>query len=334
MAWWRGGILLVLVQSAWPQTGVDAASLVRSASAAALAAKSWEAEGKLVRSENGKDQAALAFHMWFQPPRYARLEIRSGDIPLTRVCEGTAQWTYFPDLKGFIRVLLPQIGPCAFPLNAWAPLSITLPNPAAGTTDTISIDGHPQTCRTVRSPFTWQGRDPAVKETVTLCIAAEQSRILRYRIEHTNPAPAWAETYTFSSLKMDQQLPANLFDFQAPEGSHAFATIDWLSPIPPTPGVNQVSDAVSAPILLEMTPAIAPAEAALVEEGNTVALHVQIGRDGLVHSVEVSRSLGTGMDEAAQKAVKQWRFKPGESASGPVAVAGTILVHFMGPMTK
>lgn len=328
------GAWLVLAHLAYSQTGVDAASLVRNAAAAASATRTWQAEGQLVRVQNGKEQPAVTFHMWFQPPRYARLEIKSGDIPLTRVCEGTAQWTYYPDLKGFVRVLLPQIGPCAFPLNALAPLAITLANPSAGAGSTVSIDGHPRPCRTVHSPFTWQGRDPAVKETVAVCIDEEHARVLRYQIEHTNPAPAWSENYTFSSLKIDEDLPASLFDFRAPDGSHAFATIDWLSPIPPTPGVNPVSDAVSAPILLEMTPAIAPPEATLVEEGNTVAVHVQIGRDGLVHSVEVSRSLGTGMDEAAVKAVKQWRFKPGETSSGPAAVAGTILVHFMDPMTK
>jgi TonB family protein len=340
----RSAILLALAQSAFAQAADDPALLVREAAATAQVARSWKAEGKLARSENGRDQPAVTFRIAFQlppggikspGPRSARLEIEGGDLPLTRICDGSAQRTYYPDLKGFIRVVLPQFAPCAYPLIAWPALDVSLSPPAAVGTDTITVDHHARPCEIVRAAFAASGRDAGVRESVTLCIDRESKKVLRYQLQHSSPAPAWSETYTFSSLEIDPQLPPALFDFQAPEGSHAFATIDWLTPISNlAAGVVQVSNAVNAPVLVELTPPIAPAEAALVEGGNTVALRIQIGRDGTVHAVEVSRSLGTGMDEAAVKCVKQWRFKPGESASGPVAVAGTIFVHFMDPMTK
>ena len=329
-------ILLAAAQFVRAQAGGDAGSLVRDVSAVALAAKTWRAEGTLVRrGADGKDDPPLKFRMAFQLPRYARYEVSGGDLPFLRICDGQAQRTYYPDLKGFVRVILPQIGPCAYPLNAWPPLAQTLAFPALSGTDTITVDGHPQPCQIVRAALTWSSRDPAVKETVTLCIDREHKRILRYQLQHSNPAPAWAETYTFSLLEIDPTLEQKLFDFQAPEGSRPFATIDWLTPIAGIPaGVFQVSNAVSAPILTDLVPPLTPSDAALVEGGNTVLLHVQIGRDGVPRGIEVIRSLGQGMDEAAVNSVKQWRFKPGENAAGPAPVAATIYVHFMQTMAK
>jgi len=332
----RWAVFIALTRLAVAQAGGDAASLVRDVSTAAMSATSWRAEGSVVRrGADGRVQAPVRFRIAFQPPRYARLEISGADATLLRICDGGAQRTYYPDLKGFVRVALPQIGPCAFPINAWPPLAATLARPTLAGTDTLRVEGRPTACQIVRSPFTWAGRDPAVKETVTLWIDRTQHRILRYQMEHSAPGPATSETYTFSSLEMNAELKASAFDFEAPAGSHAFATIDWLSPISGlAEGVAQVSDAVSAPVLTKVMPPVAPPEAAMVEGGNTVALHVQIGIDGVVEAVEVSRSLGPGMDEAAVAAVKHWRFTPGMSVSGPVTVAGTVLVHFMDPVRK
>ena len=319
---------LALAPAMLAQPGTVGARLVRDISATALAARSWQAEGTLVRGENGVDQPPVRFRLAFQPPRYARLEILDGGNPVLRVCNGAGQWMYYPRLKGFVKVLLPQIGPCAFPLNAWAALDKTLANPTVSSRDRITVNGHPQPCQIVRGALTWQGRDSAVNETVTLCIDGETHRILRYQLAHANPAPAWSETYTFSSLQADSVLAPALFDFRAPEGSQAFATIDWLTPTPIVPGVYQVSDAVSAPILLAMKAPAAPAPADRSETSGMVTLRVQIGRDGLVQAIDVVGSAGAAMDEAAVKCVNDWQFQPGVSADGPEVVAGTIQVHF------
>ena len=324
----RLAALLALAAAVAAQPARDAAALVREVAAAAFAAKSWQAEGTLVRSENGADQPPVKFRLAFQPPRYARLEILDGENPVLRVCNGAGQWMFYPRLKGFVKVMLPQIGPCAFPLNAWAAMDKTLANPKAGARDRVAVNGHPQPCQIVRGSFTWLGRDPVVNETVTMCIDAEKHRILRYQLAHASPAPAWSETYTFSSMQADTVLSTALFDFQAPEGSHDFATIDWLTPIPIIPGVYQVSDAVSAPVLLAMKAPAAPAAAWPSADGHAVTIRVQIGRDGLVQAIDVVGPAGAALDEAAVKCVNDWRFQPGVSADGPEVVAGTIQVHF------
>lgn len=326
-------LVLAMTGLASAQSGGDAASLVAEVASLAREAKSWHVEGNLVaRGSDGKDQPAARVRISFQPPRYARLETSGGDTPLLRVCEGYSQWTEYTEFKGFVRVLLPQIGPCAFPLNAWPALSSTLQSPVLGAVDSITVDGHPRACQTVRGDFTWPGRSAAIQETVNLCIDRQRKLILRYQLQHRAPGPPSSWTYTFSSLERDPELTASLFEFHAPEGSRAMATIDWLTPFPGvSPGVHRVSDEVSAPILTRLSPPVYPAEAALLSGGNTVALHVEIGPDGIAHNVQVSRSLGAGLDEEAVKCVKRWRFQPAMSASGQVAVAATIFVHFMEP---
>src|SRR5713226_678837 len=53
-----------------------------------------------------------------------------------------------------------------------------------------------------------------------------------------------------------------------------------------------------------------------------VVLEVGVGADGLVHYASVIKSLGYGLDEEAVKAVKEWRFTPGESSgkAAPVQI--------------
>lgn len=315
------------------QSGGDASALVEEVASLARSAKSWHAEGSLVtRGPDGRNQPAVPFKIDYVPPRYARLETTGGDLPLLRICDGAAQTTYYPEFKGFVRVLLPQVGACVFPINAWPPFSLTLQSPALSGTDTVTVDGHPQPCQVVQGDFTWPGRDPTVKETVTLCIDRQRKRIVRYQLRHTAPAPPSTQTYTFSSLEPGADLASSLFEFQPPEGSRPLATIDWLTPIPGTPpGVYRVSDAVSAPVLISPSPPAYPAEAALLTGANTVGLRVEIGKDGIPRNIQVSRSLAPGLDEAAVKCVTRWRFQPAMSSAGQVAVAATILVHFIDP---
>ena len=331
MSGMRFPLVLAMAGLASAQSAGDASSLIAEVASLAREAKSWRVEGTLVtRGPDGKDQPAIAVHIFFQPPRYARLETSGGDTALLRVCEGSSQWTEYAEFQGFVRVLLPQIGPCAFPLNAWPALSSTVQSPVLGAVDTVAVDGHPQVCQTVRGDFTWRGRDAGIQETVNLCIDRQRKLILRYQLRHSAPGPPWTWTYTFSSLQRDSELAASLFEFHAREGSRAMATIDWLTPFPAvSSGVYRVSDEVSAPILTSVSPPVYPSEAALLSGGNTVALHVEIGPDGIPHNVQVARSLGAGLDEEAVKCVKRWRFQPAMSASGQVAVAATIFVHFV-----
>jgi TonB family protein len=58
-------------------------------------------------------------------------------------------------------------------------------------------------------------------------------------------------------------------------------------------------------------------------------LKIQVLPDGSVGEIQIMKSTGdSSLDEAAQKAVKQWKFKPGLIAGKPVPVMMTLSVKF------
>jgi TonB family protein len=62
-------------------------------------------------------------------------------------------------------------------------------------------------------------------------------------------------------------------------------------------------------------------------EGN-VLLEVVVRRDGTVSNLRVTRSLGSGLDERAIEAVRQWKFNPARRRGTPVDVVVEIAVEF------
>src|SRR5262249_12468508 len=60
----------------------------------------------------------------------------------------------------------------------------------------------------------------------------------------------------------------------------------------------------------------------------TVVLLLVVGTDGLAHVIRVVRPLGSGLDEAAVEAVKQFKFKPAQSQRTPVPAMINIEVPF------
>jgi TonB family protein len=61
---------------------------------------------------------------------------------------------------------------------------------------------------------------------------------------------------------------------------------------------------------------------------SAVELAVGVGMDGLVHDISVVMPLGYGLEEAAIKAVKEWRFKPGTRLGNQAPVQIHIHVEF------
>jgi len=59
-----------------------------------------------------------------------------------------------------------------------------------------------------------------------------------------------------------------------------------------------------------------------------VYLTLVAGVDGKTHDVRVTKSLGSGLDEKAVEAVKQWTFKPGTLDGRPVALQLHVSVAF------
>jgi protein TonB len=63
----------------------------------------------------------------------------------------------------------------------------------------------------------------------------------------------------------------------------------------------------------------------------TVILFVEIKSDGTVGEVEVKKSLKAGkggLDEAAIKAVKKWKFEPAKNAGKPITVWVNLPITF------
>lgn len=63
--------------------------------------------------------------------------------------------------------------------------------------------------------------------------------------------------------------------------------------------------------------------------GSTVELTIVVATDGFVRDISVSKPVGYyGLDDAAIKAVKKWRFKPGTSLGKPAPVQILVEVEF------
>jgi TonB family protein len=59
-----------------------------------------------------------------------------------------------------------------------------------------------------------------------------------------------------------------------------------------------------------------------------VVLEVVVLRDGSVGSIRVTQGLGSGLDERAIEAVRQWRFAPARRLGQPVDVQVEVAVEF------
>jgi TonB family protein len=59
-----------------------------------------------------------------------------------------------------------------------------------------------------------------------------------------------------------------------------------------------------------------------------VELKVLVGTDGHVRDVEVTHSVGYGLDEEAAKTVRTWEFEPGKKDGSPVEASITIECDF------
>jgi protein TonB len=72
-----------------------------------------------------------------------------------------------------------------------------------------------------------------------------------------------------------------------------------------------------------------PEAARLRGEQGTVGLELAIGTDGKVITVNVARSSGSPMlDAAARRAVQEWRFRPATRDGEPVPGTIRTSVHF------
>jgi len=86
---------------------------------------------------------------------------------------------------------------------------------------------------------------------------------------------------------------------------------------------------ISKPVLVQEVKPEYPMGARKAGVQGTSLLKLQVLPNGSVGEVQLMQSAGdASLDEAAQKAVKQWKFKPGLSGSKPIMVWMTVPVKF------
>ena len=93
-------------------------------------------------------------------------------------------------------------------------------------------------------------------------------------------------------------------------------------------GAYKIGGDVHPPSVLEKKEPEYTDEARAAKLMGTEILFVQIGPDGIAHTIQVVRGVGLGLDESGVDAVSQWRFKPGEKNGQPVSVLATIEINF------
>ncbi|MDH7499205.1 MAG: energy transducer TonB [candidate division NC10 bacterium] len=86
---------------------------------------------------------------------------------------------------------------------------------------------------------------------------------------------------------------------------------------------------ISKPVLVQEVKPEYPMGARKAGVQGTTLLKIQVLPSGSVGEIQLLQSSGeSSLDEAAQKAVKQWKFKPGMSGSKPITVWMTLPVKF------
>ena len=93
----------------------------------------------------------------------------------------------------------------------------------------------------------------------------------------------------------------------------------------------RVGGDVKAPVKLTHVSPAYPEEAKAQRAAGTVILEAVIATDGSVAAVEVLRGVHVLLDEAAVRAVRQWKYRPTELNGEPVELLITVTVAFTVP---
>jgi len=93
-------------------------------------------------------------------------------------------------------------------------------------------------------------------------------------------------------------------------------------------GVYAVGNGVSQPTLISKVDPEYSEEARKAKYNGTVTLSIVVNTDGRAEAIQVTKSIGMGLDEKAVEAVQKWRFKPGMKAGAAVKTRAVVEVNF------
>jgi protein TonB len=93
-------------------------------------------------------------------------------------------------------------------------------------------------------------------------------------------------------------------------------------------GVYRIGGGVSAPTVIHEVHPSYPPDALRERIQGSVVVELVVTTDGLPAAIRVIRPLSSDLDEAAVRAVREWRFNPGRLGQTPVNVRVTIILDF------
>lgn len=99
-------------------------------------------------------------------------------------------------------------------------------------------------------------------------------------------------------------------------------------PPPEFAGYEQVTKEMTPPEVVKATQPRYTRQARRAQVEGVMTLWVGLGRNGRVEKVAVRTPLGYGLDEAAMKAVRKWRFRPARRDGEPVTVVFSVETRF------
>lgn len=100
------------------------------------------------------------------------------------------------------------------------------------------------------------------------------------------------------------------------------------SEFPPPPTFCNEAQGVTFPRAIYAPDPPYTEEARKAKLSGVCVLSLIVGRDGLPRDVQLTRALGSGLDEKATEAVRQWKFDPARRNGVPVAVKIHVEVMF------
>lgn len=265
----------------WPQKANDSQSLLAQIGSYARTGTSWNAVGSAVtEGPNGQREIELlhiAYRLTPQPE--ARLEITSGPNQLLRICDHNSQWTYYRATNTYVRVMLPKIGPCAYPINSWPLLASNIRFPVFAGMENVG----PYRC----SDIIGKNDDLAGTRPFTqVCIDSQTGLVVRFRVHQLPPLP-WLRTYAFSSLERNTALDPDLFIFHPPSGSKQIATINWIDRIaPPRDSAVRISDQMEIPELLSIVAPQIHGPVPVLPPNSSVILTAELGGHGRLQNIK------------------------------------------------
>lgn len=245
---------------------------------------------------------------WFPPDRKDGVQLIVIDDPTAKVeyvLESGKRIAHRFSLSG--SEALPPAAPPASVKTETLGSEVIQGVPAEGVRRIVSIPAGPLPAGGSRA-----ARDVVI-ETWT---ASDLRVVLR---EHTSDPLRGETTLTMANLHAAEPAAA-LFqvppDYRIVDEARDFAiAFTTQSPVTPPEAISRVGAKYTE-------------EARRAGIHGTVLLAVTIDRNGRVRDVQVERSLHPGLDEEAVKAVRQWKFRPGEQDGRPVRVNAHVEITF------